>query len=82
MLIADSPLLNAARLMSHISTKGFQAGGLIGCAVVVPIVAYRSRGGSSSQAVRLLQAAGSSAVWGTGICTMIGAVRVILLNCY
>ncbi|KAI3433320.1 hypothetical protein D9Q98_003138 [Chlorella vulgaris] len=43
----DSPARNALRVYSHCLQKGWQMGGVIGCAVVAPIVLYRRRGAAN-----------------------------------
>jgi hypothetical protein len=80
----DSPILNGARLMHHITEKGFQAGSLMGVAVVVPLVArkyYKSHAGSlAGSGPLLMRAMAASALWGTAISSLIGAGRVVQLS--
>jgi Protein of unknown function (DUF1757) len=81
---SDSVVLNGARLMHHIIEKGFQAGSLIGAAVVVPLAARKyskAHAGSLAGAGPLLmRAMASSALWGTAISSLIGGARVVQLS--
>jgi len=72
--------MNGARLMRHISEKGFQAGSLVGCVIVMPILAYKLRiweaGALAGATPKLLSALGKSALWGVTGVTIMGIGRV------
>jgi hypothetical protein len=63
----DSTAVNALRLASHVLQKGFQAGSLVGLAIVVPIVAFRKRGSGIPLLPQLAKAQAMSAVVGSGV---------------
>lgn len=79
-LSADSTALNTARLMHHVTEKGWQAGSVIGIGVVVPIVARRfsrTHGGSLAGAgPTVLRAAAAAGLVGAALSTAMGAARV------
>lgn len=72
-------MLNGLRLMLHVTEKGFQAGAVLGIAIVLPIVAYRrSRkvGSLAGASPDLLRTLGKSALWGAGITTVMGLGKI------
>lgn len=69
--------------MHHITEKGFQAGALVGVAVVIPIVArrhFKANGSLAGATPNLLSAVAASVLWGAGLSTVIGAGRVAQLG--
>ena len=72
----DSMTKNAARLYFHLIEKGFQAGGVVGLGLVLPILAYRRRGGKNS-VNSLLRAQGTSSLVGVGTtCLLMGPMKI------
>ncbi|KAI7839025.1 hypothetical protein COHA_007167 [Chlorella ohadii] len=73
----DSWQINYARLMSHVSQKGFQAGGLVSCLVVAPIVFYRARGSGGAVAVpKAVNAVFRTVIAATAVSTALGVARM------
>lgn len=73
----DSWQVNYARLMSHVTQKGFQAGGVLGCLVVAPIVLYRARQGGTSAAVpKVVNAVFKTVMAATATSTALGVARM------
>jgi hypothetical protein len=65
--------------MHHVLEKGFQAGSVIGVALVVPAVAWRrgrSAGTLAGAGPALLKALGTSALVGTGVAGALGVAMI------
>lgn len=65
-----------ARLMWHITEKGFQLGACIGSAVVVPVMLYRGRGSNVPVLPKLLRGLAKTTVITTGVTGVLGLGRI------